>query len=252
VRAMSEGDEEAPPSAHDEEAPPSAPAVPVREALAIAVGVTVAASAVLAYAFDPVRAGQVSMLWAIGALYAVLAVVAVLRLRKRGELLARFRPARGDITMGALTAGLLYGAGRIVLLLVAAHGSQREPWIMRLYLQIGDPVATGRWLVGASVFAVAALEEIVWRGLVMRTLEDSLGPRRALIYSALLCAAAHAPTAYLLRDPMAGLNPVVMFAAFVCSVAWGAMLQRSGRLLPALLSHALFSWFVIEYPMWRL
>jgi len=106
-------------------------------------------------------------------------------------------------------------------------------------------------VVGGAVFAVAALEEIVWRGLVMRTLEDAMGARKALLYSALLFALAHVPTAYLLRDPLVGLNPLIVLAAFGCSLVWGGLVLRTGRLVPAVLAHALFSWSMIEFPMWR-
>jgi membrane protease YdiL (CAAX protease family) len=230
----------------------ASPRPSARDALSLAFGVTIASGAVITFAFDPARAGQPAMLASIGALYALLTIVALVRLHRRGELAARFRPVSGDMTFGAVTAGLLYGAGRIVAMLLAGHGSPREAWIVRLYLQIGDVDAAGRGLVGASVFAVAALEEIVWRGLVMRTLCDALGARRGLVYSSLLFALAHVPTAYLLRDPTAGPNPLVVVAALGCSLVWGALVLRTGRLLPALLAHALFSWSIIEFPMWRL
>jgi membrane protease YdiL (CAAX protease family) len=235
----------------DDEPAPFVPTVAPRQAVSVAFAVTIATGAVITYAFDPARAGQASMLGAIGGLYVLLAAVALMRLHRRGELLRRFRPVSGDMTLGALTAGLLHGAGRIVQLVLAGHGSPREAWVVRLYLQIGDTDAAGHWVVGGAVFAVAALEEIVWRGLVMRTLEDALGAKKALLYSALLFALAHVPTAYLLRDPLAGLNPLVVVAALGCSLVWGALVLRTGRMVPALLAHAFFSWSVIEFPMWR-
>jgi membrane protease YdiL (CAAX protease family) len=214
--------------------------------------VTSAAGAVITFAFDPARAGQASMIGSIGALYAVLAVVAMVRLHRRGELLSRFRPMSGDMTLAAVTAGVLYGAGKIVQMALAGHGSPREGWIVRLYLQLGDTAASGRALVGLSVFAVGALEEIAWRGLAMRTLEDAMGPRKALIYTTLLFGLAHAPTAWLLRDPAAGLNPLLVLAALGCGLVWGGIVLRTGRLLPAVIAHGLFSWSVIEFPLWRL
>jgi hypothetical protein len=228
------------------------PPVRARDAVSLAFGVTIAAGAVITFAFDPARAGQGSMLGALGGLYALLSVVALVRLHRRRELYASFRPMSGDMTLGAVTAGVLYGLARIVQMLVAGHGSPREAWVVRLYLQIGDKAAAGPGLIGAAVFAVAALEEIVWRGLVMRTLEDALGERRALLWTTLLFALAHAPTAWLLRDPAAGLNPLLPLAALGCGLAWGLMVVRTGRLLPAVLAHALFSWAVIEFPLWRL
>jgi membrane protease YdiL (CAAX protease family) len=232
-------------------APESAPPRDTRAiAAGIAIGSTLATTAVMGWAFDPERAGQSSMLVAIGANYAVLTAIAVARLRQKGELLTRFRPAGGDVTFGALCAGALYGVARIVGSLLAAHGSPREMWLVRLYLQLGDPDAPGRMLVGVAVFAVAALEEIAWRGLVMRSLEDVLGGLRACVLTAALFAVAHLPTLFLLRAPGVGYNPLVVLAAFGCGLVWGLMVLRTRRLLPAIIAHALFSWAVIEFPLW--
>ena len=101
-------------------------------------------------------------------------------MHRRGELRARLFPVRGDITLAAVTAGVLYGTTRIAGSILAAPGSPRELWIVRIYLQIGDPTAPGHKLLGAAVFAVAALEEIAWRnGWIdrsqLRSLAESLG-----------------------------------------------------------------------------
>jgi membrane protease YdiL (CAAX protease family) len=250
VEAEGEGGEGGEPEGSDP-APSSAEVRP-RDAVSLAFAVTIATGAVITFAFDPSRAGQASMIGSIGGLYALLAVVTLRRLHRRRELYAAFRPMSGDMTLAAVTAGALYGAGRIVQMLLAGHGSPHEAWIVRLYLQIGDKAAAGPGLVGAAVFAVAALEEIVWRGLAMRTLVDAMGPRKGLIYGTLLFGLAHAPTVWLLRDPMAGLNPLLLLAALGCGLVWGGLVLRTTRLLPAVLAHALFSWAVIEFPMWRL
>ena len=233
------------------DATPSRAAAAPSIANALAVGVTLSTAGVIAYAFNPARAGQGSMLASLGAFYAVLAAPALYRLHRRGELRRRFRPAYGDITLGAATAGVLYGSARIVGALVAAHGSPREPWIEALYRQLGNPDAPGRTLTGAAVFAVAALEEIVWRGLVMGSIQDVAGPWRACAYTTLLYAAAHLPTMILLRAPGAGDNPLVVVAALGCGLVWSLMVLRTGRLLPSLLAHALFSWAIIEFPLWQ-
>lgn len=225
-------------------------AVRPREAISTAFAVTIATGAVITFAFDPARAGQASMIGSIGGLYALLTVITVARLQRRGELGERFRRMGGDVTFGAVTAGALYGAGRIGLMVLTPHGVPREAWIARVYLQIGDTAAVGR-AVGFAVLAVAALEEIVWRGLVLRTLDDALGGRRALLWSTLLFGLAHLPTVWLLRDPTAGPNPLILLAALGCSLVWGGMVLRTGRLLPSIVAHALFSWSVIEFPLWR-
>ncbi len=72
--------------------------------------------------------------------------------------------------------------------------------------------------VGALVFLIAALEEIVWRGLVLRALEGPLDKVAAWLLSSALFAAAHAPTLFLLADPVAGPNPLLVAAGFGCSI----------------------------------
>lgn len=221
------------------------------EAIRVAVGVTLATGLVMTFAFDLRRAGTQAMLLAIALLYAVLGAFALRRLEQRGELRSRFRPAGGDLTLGAAVAGALYGCAHLVAQTLATHGSIREAWIMRVYLQVGDPDDPDRVLVGGFVFVIAALEELVWRGLVMRSLEAAYGPRRALVLTSLLYATAHLPTLYLLGDPTAGLNPLIVLAALGCGTVWGLVYLRTRRLLPALFAHALFTWAVVEFPIWR-
>jgi membrane protease YdiL (CAAX protease family) len=232
---------------NEERAPATAPAL----ANGLALGITLSTAGVVSYAFNPARAGQGSMLAALGAFYAALSVPALYRLHRRGELRRRFRPAYGDITLGAATAGVLYGSARIVGTLIAAHGSPREAWVAALYHQLGNPDAPGRTLTGAAVFAIAALEEIVWRGLVMGSIQDVAGPWRGAIYTTLLYAAAHLPTLVLLRAPLSGDNPLVIVAALGCGLVWSLMVLRTGRLVPSLVAHALFSWAIIEFPLWQ-
>jgi membrane protease YdiL (CAAX protease family) len=107
--------------------------------------------------------------------------------------------------------------------------------------------------VSLAVVVVASLEEISWRGLVFPALEDSLGTRRAWPATALLYAVAHLPTMFILRDPFAGPNPLVVIAALGCGLVWGLIVVRTGRLAVAIISHALFTLAIaIHFPLWRL
>ncbi|WP_437777721.1 CPBP family intramembrane glutamic endopeptidase [Sorangium sp. So ce1097] len=222
-----------------------------REAALVAALVTAVVAVAVSLAFDPARAGAPGMLAAVGAPYAVLGAATVMWLRRRGELRAALRPLSGDLARGALVAALLYGVAMAVQMVIAPRGSPREAWLLRLYLQLGDPSADARVFVGAMVFVVAALEELVWRGLVMRALEGPLGLASAWLLSSALFAVAHLPTLYLLGDPVAGPNPLLVAAGFGCSLVWGRVVHRTGRLPPALFAHAFFSWAVVSFPIWR-
>jgi uncharacterized protein len=224
---------------------------PMRAAVAVALAVTAADALVLGFAFDPRHAGQKSVLAAIGSLYLILATVAVLRLRRRGELRRVMMPRSGDLTLGAVVAAVLYLSGMAAQLALAPRGTPREWWVARVYLQIGDPTEVNMHLVGAVVFAVAALEEITWRGLVMRVLDGPFSPIKAWLITTVLFGVAHIPTLWLLADPRAGLNPAIVAAGLGCSFVWGYLAQRTRRLPLAIFAHAFFSWAVIEFPLWR-
>jgi hypothetical protein len=223
-----------------------------RDAIAACVSVTVATALVMSYAFAPENAGSPGMLGAIFGLDLAVAIVSLARLHRTGELRAVMRLRPGDIWLGGMLAGLMYGGAMAGHLVLTPHLSPREGWIMRLYLQLGDPRGEGRELVGLAVFVVASLEEIAWRGLVMRALVPVTGGARALVISSALFALAHAPTLWLLGDPVAGPNPLIVLAALCCSVIWGGLMLRTRRLVPSIVAHALFSWAIVEFPIWRL
>lgn len=235
------------------EAPSRAPSARTSgaEAATYAIVVSLATAAAVAFAFNPERAGRSVSLVPLAAVYALCTAVALYRLHRRGELRREMLPHKGDLTLGAVTGALLYGIATLGHLAITSRGSPREGWIMRLYLQLGDPAGEGHMLLSASVFGIAALEEITWRGLVMRSLEEPLSPKRAWLFSTLLFAVAHAATAVLLADPVAGPNPLIIGAALGCSFVWGFIAMRYRRLIPAIFAHALFSWSVVEFPIWR-
>jgi membrane protease YdiL (CAAX protease family) len=54
-----------------------------------------------------------------------------------------------------------------------------------------------------------------------------------------------------MSDPIGGPNPLLPAAAFGCSIVWCYLRYRTDRLAPSVLSHAIFSWAVVEFPLWR-
>ncbi len=199
------------------------------------------------FAFDQGRAGPVSFFaCAIGPTLLV-AIVALVRAARDGELAALVRPEWGDATRGILSAALLLGGAVAFLHALAPAGSPREHWMERIYLPLGD----ARWLrahaglVAIFVLVAAAAEEIVWRGLVTRLLAEQVGSRFAWVWAAIPCALAQAPTVWALRDPEAGPNPLLVVGALALGLAWGAMARWTRRLTPSILSHAAFDWCVI-------
>lgn len=203
------------------------------------------------YCFHPAQAGTPRMLIVMGATHLVLAVATLLWLRRRGDLRSMFKLTRGDVSIGGLVAAVMYMAGSMVHLAVTAPPSERSSWMLRLYLHIGAPEHRHAVAVGFGILAIAALEEIGWRGLAMTSLVERFGERRALVWSSLLYTLAHAPTLYYLSDPNAGPNPLVAAAALGGGLVWGTMALRFGRLPPAIFAHALFSWAIVQFPIFR-
>ena len=222
-----------------------------RSSLAIAAMVPLVCGAALSYAFMPINAGRPVVIGSIGATYAVLLVGTLLWMKKHGQL-GRLLPKRGDITVGALLAVGMYMVATVVHLWLTGRGTPREPWMMRIYLQIGDPRTTARFAVGVGILALAAAEEVVWRGWVLGALSQIAKPTKAWLITTGLYALAHLPTVYLLRDPDAGLNPIIVAAAILGGLVWGFLALRIERLGPSIMAHALFSWAVVQYPIWRM
>ncbi len=158
--------------------------------------------------------------------------------------LVTFRP--GDFTRGFLAALLIFAAASAATHFFLPLTSPRASWLLRAYLQIGDPKDLRDHLPGVVVaIALAAIaEEVVFRGIVPTFLEGVLGSRRAWLYSAVLFAAVQLPTAFALRTKE-GLNPLLPVAALFSGLVWGYMTRRWGRLWPAIICHALLDWCVI-------
>jgi membrane protease YdiL (CAAX protease family) len=221
----------------------------------IPLAITAVVAASMSVAMRLSVAGTPLVLLAPGVPYAVITVFAILQMRRDGTLGEKLRPRSGDLTFGALVTVMLYMGAVAVRMFVAPNGSVRQLWITRIYDQIGDAESLQRRLVFISfaVALVAILEEIAWRGYVFSLLEERFGTRRAWPFTALLYAAAHIPSAFLLSTPFSGPNPLVVLAALGCGLVWGLVVARTGRLPVALFSHALFTWCVaIQFPLWRL
>lgn len=216
--------------------------------LAIAAGVTVAVGATFLLAFDPTRPGKTAFVILAGS-YAVLTAATIGFLKRRRDLsLLRFKG--GDITIAGVVAGILYGLAFAVHVGVTAR-PPREGWIFRVYQLVGGPLTDDRVLFSIALAGIGVMEEIVWRGLVYGILEPALGRAKALVASSLLFGAAHLPTIYLLRDEIAGLNPLLPLAAVGCGAVWCYLRIRTDRLLPSVLSHGLFTWAVVQFPLWH-
>ncbi|NRA36055.1 MAG: CPBP family intramembrane metalloprotease [Polyangiaceae bacterium] len=237
--------------------------------------VVVAVSAANYYALSPDRARSDEMWLILGLSYLALTLLALVRLARRpilatpeiigvdpagdsategdedkdndrsasassSELRMLLQLRGGDLSVGMLTALVLVGAA-FVARSSSDESSPLLAWLFQLYLRTGDLLANSPWL--CALIVIAVLEEIVWRGLVQSELERLVGGRWSWPLSAVCYAIAMLPTAWQLADPGVGLNPLLPVTALGCGIFWGFMTAHFRRLLPAIVSHATFSYF---------
>jgi membrane protease YdiL (CAAX protease family) len=221
-------------------------------ALRLAAAVLVVGTASY-FGFRLEAAGQPAF-WVIVALPTLgLAAFAAFEAYRDGELGAWLLPRAGDPTKAVLGTAVLFLLAYGFSVVVTPSGSPRESWMARLYLQFGHPAWLREHAIAllAGLVVLAAAEEVVWRGWVSGAVAETVGSRRAWIFAALLYAVAHAPTAWALRDPLAGPNPVIALGALGAGLFWGGMARVFGRLVPSILCHALFDWIVlVVFRLW--
>ncbi|MEO6420376.1 MAG: CPBP family intramembrane glutamic endopeptidase [Polyangiaceae bacterium] len=215
--------------------------------------VTAVASASSYFAFQLERAGLISFAVILCVPTIILAVLGGWRAQRDGELMDWVRPSWGDATAGVMSAVVLFAASYAAAKLVAPTGSDHESWLARFYLQLGNPLilrANGL-VVALILIALAAADEVLWRGFVTRIIAERVGSRTAWLYAAVPYALAQVPTMWALRDPVAGLNPLLPIAALGGGLVWGALARQQGRLVPGIISHALLDWcLLMMFRLW--
>jgi membrane protease YdiL (CAAX protease family) len=196
-----------------------------------------------AVAFRPEWGGTWKFWLTLGGVYLALALLAVYRIWDEGIVKTVFKLKSGDFALGALIGLLLLIGTWLGRLVLTPAGSEEQAWLAYIYLMLGDPKALQSSIVlTTTLLGIAALEEIVWRAMVLDELMQRLGDRRAWPVCALLYAVSLTPTMVTLRGP-AGLNPLLPLAALGCGLVWGFSARIFGRLPPLMVSHMVFTYF---------
>ncbi len=181
--------------------------------------------------------------------YSVLTALAVRELRARGQLGARLIPRGGDLSIGIVLGLVMAIAGVVGQRALAPTSSPAAEWLFGIYAQVGNVQHDPLLLVGLVI--LVAMEEIVWRAMVLETLERSLGRRWTAPASAVAYALAHLPTLWTLAGVNAGLNPLLVLAALGCGLCWSFAALALGRLWPTFGAHLVFSYFMAApLPSW--
>ena len=209
----------------------------------VAFVVTAGASA---FALRPALAGTTTMWLVVGVPYLLLGAYALRDLWSLDSLVERIKPRWGDLTIGILIAAvLMLGAWTTTRGLLHPPGNDRQAWLWHIYLQLGPSDAIQHSAVlTAVILGIAALEEIVWRGMVLSHLEIRFGQRRGWLLCTLLYAASTVPSIFTLSDPVAGPNPLLVVAALGCGLFWSFAASLQKRLPPVAISHMVFTYFM--------
>jgi membrane protease YdiL (CAAX protease family) len=202
-------------------------------------------------AFRDSIAGSPAFLWTLAVAYGALAALALHHFWDQGTLIDRLKPRAGDIAIGFFSWAVLMFASWLGRSALAPIGTPRQAWLYRIYLQIGDPDILQHSLSLTLLLLVVAMsEELVWRGLVLDLVSERFGTRHGWTVTTLLYALTLSPTMYLLRDPVAGLNPLLPTAALGAGLVWGFLAGRLGRLMPVFVSHMAFTYFSVVQFRW--
>ena len=200
----------------------------------------------MAYSFRESVAGSPQFWLGIAVPYLVLLAVALYEMDREGTLIDYLKPRSGDLSIGAVSMGALLLASWAARRVLTPAGSPSQAWLFHIYLQLGNPEHLQRsYGYTALILLICAAEELVWRGMVLGELNARFGRRAALPLSALAYGFSTLPTLWLLRDPVAGLNPLLVTAAVGCGLVWSFIVLQVKRLPPVLISHMFFTYFTI-------
>jgi uncharacterized protein len=132
------------------------------------------------------------------------------------------------VPVGAISALVLYAmffVGHKIAAAILPFASDQVALVYRTRSQ------AELWLIAVLLFAwVGPAEEIFWRGYVQRRCGHRFGPFAGLIVTAAIYTLVH----------IWSFNLMLLAAAALCGLFWGAMFALSRSVWPALISHALW------------
>jgi len=134
-----------------------------------------------------------------------------------------------EILLGIGSALLLYGvfvAGKWFLITLSPSSGE---YISAVYAPAeGLP----RWVIAILLFFITSpAEEIFWRGLIQRRVTEKFGPLQGFMAAVFFYTAVHMWT----------MNVPLILAAFAAGIVWGVLYLYRKKLLPVIISHALWS-----------
>lgn len=90
------------------------------------------------------------------------------------------------------------------------------------------------------LFWIGPAEEIFWRGFVQRRLAERYGGKKGWLLGVAVYTAVH----------IWSFNPMLLLAAMLCGLFWGAMFWRWRSVWPGIISHAVWDVVIfVVYPL---
>lgn len=195
---------------------------------------TVIVGAVQAVAW---RSGTLVGAWgSIAVAYGLLALLAVLLLRREEILGESMQIVPGDVSRGI--GGAVVGV--VLLIGVGLAGVKLSPARSFGELNAIIFVATRvplEWQRALALIALAACTEVVFRGATSVILESRFGSARAPWIASALYVLTTVPS----------LHPAVISAAIVIGAVTAFLVSRFRRVTMAIIAHAAFAWLAVEF-----
>jgi membrane protease YdiL (CAAX protease family) len=164
----------------------------------------------------------------------VLAGAALLTDRGRLREAYAFRPVH--VLIGALSAAQLYLIFWLGNWIAVRLTDFARPQVVGIY---ATREQAAPWLIGLLLLLwIGPAEEIFWRGFIQRRLAARIGPLLGWLIAGAIYALVH----------VWALNLMLLLAAALCGLYWGAMYLRYRSVWPSLISHAL--WDVAVFVLW--
>ena len=133
-----------------------------------------------------------------------------------------------DVVVGIISAGVLYLIFYLGNIMSGVIFPFKDQQILSVYQ---NAEGTSPFLIAAFlVLVIGPGEEIFWRGFIQKVVSIKYGEQKGIILSVLLYTAVHLLTG----------NFMLILAALVCGTFWGLLYWKEKRLLPVIISHAIW------------
>jgi membrane protease YdiL (CAAX protease family) len=176
--------------------------------------------------FSPWTSGLANFWLEMTGASSLLALTALYVQRREWRQLFAFRWSY--LVIGMLSAALLYGVFYLGNLAASALLSNAGSQVAGIY---SPRAAASPWVIAILLFVVIGpAEELFWRNFIQRCLGERLPLWAAWLLAAGVYTLVH----------IWSFNLLLLAAAGVCGLFWGAMFLRYRSVWPGLISHALW------------